>query len=128
MIPDGNNFILKVTKKGRRLEAKLNFIDLRIDCSKKWDGNWWIIIADIPVELRHRSDYFREKLKEIKFCPLQRTVWVFPHDPRDEVEFVAAYFGLERYVTSMKVSEMDKEDEKKVKQFFKERGVLGWLR
>ncbi|MDZ4243889.1 MAG: hypothetical protein U1C57_02180, partial [Candidatus Doudnabacteria bacterium] len=100
LIPDGDDFQMKITQKGRKKVETLHFENLQVKRQKVWNGHWWVIAADVPKELRRRADFFRDKLKAMKFYPLQRTVWFFPFDPRDEVDFVAAYYGLDRYVTA----------------------------
>jgi len=124
LIAQGNDFLLKVTRKGRVLEKRLNLADLRVDHSKKWNEEWWVVIADIPTLYKSRADAFRIKLKELGFYPLQRTVWVFPFDPRDEIEFVSTHLYIDRFVTTMRVSELDPADEAVLKKFFRGKSII----
>ncbi|MBI4049474.1 MAG: hypothetical protein HY395_01495 [Candidatus Doudnabacteria bacterium] len=83
------------------------------------------MLADIPSKpYRKHADFFREKLKSLGFYPLQRTVWIHPFDPRDQVEFVAAFYSLEKFVTTMEVSRLEAEDEKVIFNHFKDQGIL----
>ena len=124
LIPEGEDFKMKITQKGRKKIQKMNFGNLQINITKPWNGRWWVIVSDVPKEFRRRADYLRAKFKEMKFYPLQRTVWVFPFDPRDEVDFVAAYYHLDRYVTAMEVVTLDPSDKKLLRGYFRERGIL----
>ena len=124
LIPKGSDFLLKVTRKGRVLEKRLNLADLRIDHSKRWNGEWWVVIADIPTSHKSRADAFRAKLKELGFYPLQRTVWVFPFDPRDEIEFLSTHLYIGRFVTTMRVSEFDPADDFVLKKFFRGKRII----
>jgi hypothetical protein len=58
------------------------------------------------------------------FYPLQRTLWLYPFDPREEIRFVVEHFGISQFVTVLEISRMDKEDESRMKDFFKASGVL----
>lgn len=120
LVPGKDDFLMKITRKGRKKIQKMKFADLRVMQKSSWNKHWWIVIADVPKDYRHREDRFREKLKEMKFYPLQRTVWIYPFDPRDEIDFVSAYYQIERFVTTMEVLWMDPADEKVLKAYFRE--------
>lgn len=119
LIPQGEDFLMKVTQKGRKFEKRMKLAELAVDCSGKWDGQWWVVVADVPTPYKPRADLFREKLKELKFFAMQRTVWLHPYDPRAEVEFLSAYLRIDRYVTVMQVSHLDPLDEKVIKKFYR---------
>ena len=125
LTPDGEDFIMKIKKKGRKKIRKLQFDSLSIPMPNQWNRRWWLVIADVPSkEYRRHADFFREKLKKMNFYPLQRTVWVFPFDPRDEVDLVAARYGIERFVTIMEVLTLDPEDGKVLNEFFRGKKIL----
>jgi hypothetical protein len=121
----GDDCEVVLTEEGRRKLDRVGFANLKIERAQTWNGRWWQIAADIPTQ-PHRSaaDSFRAKLKAMGFCPLQRTLWFYPFDPREEVERVARHYGIGQYVTAMEIYRMDVEDEKVLKQFFKEKGIL----
>lgn len=125
MKPSGKDFKIFLTKLGKRRLKKLEFEHLTITKPKKWDGKWWQIAADIPTEdYKWAADLFREKLMLMNFFPLQRTLWFFPFDPRDEIDFILSHFGIERYVTVMEINRLDRDDERKLKNFFKGQKIL----
>ncbi len=121
---EGEEFLVKIKQKGRKKILKLQFDALEIGRPKNWDGHWWAVIADIPTPYKRRADLFRDKLKSLGFYFLQRTVWVYPHDPRDEVDFVAAYYQIDRYLTIMRVDQLEPEDEQVMKKYFRKAGVV----
>ena len=123
--PNGEDFILKITGKGQKQIDKMQFRFMQIKRSKKWNGHWWLALADIPSDpYRSNADLFRQKVKKMGLYPLQRTVWVYPYDPREEVGFASAYYKVERFVTVMEVVSLDSEDLKKLKEHFKEKGII----
>lgn len=68
--------ILKYKMKNKNLE-------------KPWDGKWRIIVFDIAEVTRKDRNYLRSQLKWIGFQELQKSVWVFPYEIRDELkEFI----------------------------------------
>ena len=118
LIPNKDDYLMKITKKGQEKLIEMNLRTLSIKKPKKWDFSWWIIIADIPTELRSQAHSFREKIKELGLYTLQKSVWVFPFDPRDEINFIAKLNELDQYITTFKASELESEDEIKLKKFF----------
>jgi len=90
-----------------------------------WNGKWWLVAADIPtIEYRKAADMFRRKIKHMGFYSLQRTLWIYPFDPIQEVQFVADYYGISRFLTIMEINRMDIQDEDLLKKFFKKNKVI----
>lgn len=116
---DRDRLKLHLTEKGKMNLDKASFKILRIPKPQTWDGKWWLVAADIPTkEYRLAADNFRAKIKQMGFYPLQRTLWLYPHNPVNEIELTANYFGIGRFVTVMQVNKLDQDDEKKLREFF----------
>jgi hypothetical protein len=85
-----------------------------------WLGTWWLAAADIPTKThRHSADVLRQRLKELGWFPLQRTLWIYPYDPRRVLAPLLQELGLGHYVTLMEVCRLDKADLKVVRRHFK---------
>jgi hypothetical protein len=110
---------MSLTEKGKEKVNKINLGLVVVSKKPQWDKKWWLVAADIPT-LTHRqgADLFRRKLKEMGFKSLQRTLWINPFDPRKEIQFIAEYFGLEKFITVMEINRLDIEDEKILKQHY----------
>ena len=125
MKPAAGDFKISLTDKGFERMKEVNFDTLTIERPKNWDGKWWQVAADIPTKkYRRGADLLRQKLKDIGFFPLQRTLWFYPYDPRAEIEFVATTYGIERFVTVMEINRLDDDDEIKLKSYFIDEGIL----
>lgn len=79
---------------------------------KMWDGKWRIITFDIKEETRGDRDYLRKQLKWIGFRELQKSVWVFPYEIREELqEFVhLCKFKFQGDVRFMLVDAIEPDD------------------
>lgn len=113
-------WLIHLTKLGEERLKKLELNTLTITKPKRWDGNWWLVAADIPTkDYRWAADLFRKKIKELGFFPLQRTLWMCPYEPVNEIEYLANYYGIGKFITAMRVNQLDKDDYRKLKDFFK---------
>lgn len=118
LFPKNDDFLVKITERGRQRILEIGLRNLQIKKPAKWDGAWWIIIGDIPTNLRSQANAFRRKLKELKVSTLQRSVWVYPFDPRNEISFLAALNGIERYITTFRATDLESEDEASLKKIY----------
>jgi DNA-binding transcriptional regulator PaaX len=93
--PDGTyTFIL--TEKGKLRALTYNFENMDIE-KKSWDGKWRIVAFDIPEKLKVGRDALRAKLKKLGFMELQKSVFVFPYECKDEIDFVIEFFDIRKY-------------------------------
>lgn len=92
------SFQVKLTDSGKQRLLKLSMENIVLPNPAVWDGKWRIVIFDIPNELNAAREALREKIKGLGFKQLQRSVWVYPYECKDEILFVAEFFGVEKYV------------------------------
>jgi hypothetical protein len=114
-----NETLLLLTGKAKKLLQTVGYQTMQVTDNKVWNKKWWLVAADIPTkEHRLGADQFRRKLKNMSFYPLQRTLWVYPHDPRKEIKFITEMFGISKFITVMEINRLELEDEKNIKKFF----------
>ena len=105
----GHQVYISLTEEGRKKAGRFQIDSLKINKSKKWDGKWRIVIFDIAQLKKLQRDAFREKLKELGFRPLQKSVLVCPYECRDEIELLREFFGLSkdeiRLITAQKIED-----------------------
>lgn len=94
---EDGTFTLKLTDKGKIKALTYRFEDMRIT-KREWDGHWRIVVFDIPEKLRNARDALRIKLRELGFHELQKSVFVFPYECKDEVDFIIEFFEVRKYV------------------------------
>ncbi|MDP4007544.1 MAG: hypothetical protein Q8P55_03085 [bacterium] len=93
MRQEGHDAIIVLTPEGKRKAGKYQIDDLAIEWPKTWDRKWRIIFFDIPVTSNMVRNVFRRKLKEFGFYRLQKSVWIFPFECREEIEFLRDFLG-----------------------------------
>jgi len=74
---------------------------------KKWDGKWRIVVFDIPEKKKGVRNALRRKLKELGFYELQKSVFVFPYECGNEIEFIVEFFELRPYVRTGVLEKID---------------------
>lgn len=84
-----------LTKEGKK---RLENILPKYFGKRKWDGNWYLVIYDIPERKKMLRNILRENLKRLGFGQLQASVWVSPFNFFGEVEGVVKDYGLSPYV------------------------------
>lgn len=105
--PDGS-YTIVLSEKGKLKALTYYFQEMKIN-NKKWDGKWRLVIFDIPEKKRRGRDALRDKIKEIGFYELQKSVFVFPYECKDEIDFIIEFFGLRKYVRFGILDSIDNE-------------------
>lgn len=88
---------LSLTEKGKLKALTYHFEKMKIE-RKDWDGKWRFVSFDIPEKIKRAREALREKLRTLGFCELQKSVFVFPYDCKNEIDFVIEFFNLRRHV------------------------------
>jgi len=94
--PDGSITMI-LTDKGKLKTLTYRFEEMRVD-KKNWDGKWRLLVFDIPEKIKQGRNALREKIKELGFYELQKSVFIFPFNCKDEIDFIIEFFNLRKYV------------------------------
>jgi len=107
-----------ISQSGKKLVQKYNLENMKIDKPKNWDGQWRIVIYDIPQKFRKASDAFRRKIRELGMYQLQKSIWVYPYECSKELDFLCAVYEIpfNECILYFKTKELPKE--KEIKHFF----------
>jgi len=91
---NNHQIYISLTDEGKKLANWMQIDELEIKKPKRWDKKWRLVIFDIAELKRTYREAFRGKLKELGFRPLQKSVWIYPFDCRDEIGLLRDFFGL----------------------------------
>ena len=114
-INSGQNQYAKLTKEGKK---KAN--SLKLECenaiiSNTWDGNWRIILLDIPEERKNEREALRYLLKKAGFACLKNSVWISMYPFEHLFTNIKKDLNLS---TELIIIVTDKIDEETEKEFF----------
>lgn len=66
--------------------------------TKQWNGDWHLVIYDIPQDKASYRDLLRRKLKRLGFGQLQASVWVSPFNFLGDVEQITEEYNISPHV------------------------------
>jgi len=104
---DGS-YTIVLTEKGRMKALTYYFEEMKIK-KGKWDNKWRLIIFDIPEKNRLGRNVIRGKIKKLGFYELQKSVWVYPYECKDEIDYIIEYYNLRKYVRFLVADFIDNE-------------------
>lgn len=109
--------VVKITENGMTKALRYKLDEMEIKRKERWDKKWRIVIFDIPEEKRRLRDGFRDRLRQLGFYQLQKSVFVHAFPCFDEVEFLRQVYGVGIDVTRIVAKEIEGDD--RLRAFFK---------
>ena len=94
---DGTD-IVEITELGKKKVLSYDLKNIKINRPKKWDGYWRIVVFDVPEKNKKARRALNFKLNDMEFFPLQKSVFVCPFECKDEIDFIAEFFGIKKYI------------------------------
>ncbi len=107
---------LELTRRGK-FEALLRSPKEGDRKRNKWDGQWRIIIFDVPEMKSKIRNELRRGMRLYGFKQLQQSVWVYPYACDDFVKILKQHLGVSSDVLYLKVSYI--ENDKHLRREFK---------
>lgn len=98
---------IKLTKLGKEKILKYDIDEIKLDTTKKWDRKWRLVMFDIPHYKKKARDAFREKLRELGFYAIQKSVYIVPHPCEDEIDFICSVFDIRHFVLILYVNKFE---------------------
>lgn len=93
--PSRSNY--QITDLGRAFVESINRKPARY--SEQWDGNWEVVMLEVPEEERKKRDLFRSQILQYGFGLLYNSVYVSPWDYQQDVLYSIRNLGLEGKVS-----------------------------
>jgi DNA-binding transcriptional regulator PaaX len=101
---------LTLTDKGKMKAITYKFEEIKLTKKKSWNGKWHIVMFDIPEKQRIARDIFRDKIKKIGFYELQHSVFAFPYECEDEIEYIIETYKISQWVRFGILEKIDNDD------------------
>ena len=105
---DGSTkMILLDAGKNKILNYKID--DIKIPEPKQWDKKWRLVLFDIPKNRKKAREAIRFHLKRLGFYPYQKSIFIYPYECQNEIDFIIEFYGIRPYVRQMLVERIDNE-------------------
>ncbi len=101
---------IEITREGERVIKYVDVSELTLPQPITWDQKWRIIVFDIPNWKSKNRDAFRVRIKELGFRLVQKSVWVYPHECREQIMILRKFYDIEKYVTYLEATHSEDED------------------
>ena len=100
---------------GKQHSIRYDPENIQIEIPKKWDKKWRIAIFDIPEKKKQAREALRRELKKLGFLELQKSVWCFPYDCNDAINFIAELFEIRENVRLLEVFKISHDADLKLR-------------
>lgn len=104
-----------LSEKGKEMVLKFDIDRIKINKPLRWDKKWRVVFFDIPEKRRAERNVLREKLKELGFEELQKSVFLHPYPCLDEINFITEYYQFRNLVRYGEMINISNEEEFKLK-------------
>ncbi len=110
LIKRSSRGFLEITEKGRRqLAIEEASLSSPARTKRKWDGQFRLVMFDIPQTRRRTRDRLRELMRAFGFMRLQDSVWVSPYDCEDLLALVKAELKVGKDILYAVVNEIEND-------------------
>ena len=106
---------ITLTEQGKKVVLLFDLDKIKIQNPLVWDGKWRIVMFDIPEKKRNARDALRDKLKELGFREVQRSVFIHPFPCDEEISFIVEVFEIRNCVRLAEVNKISNEAELLIK-------------
>ncbi len=89
---------LELTREGKLYFAGLKVKHIKLQTKPKWDKLWRIVTFDIPEELKANRRRFSRTLLAKGMFSLERSIFVYPHECKEEIYKIARLYEVDDYI------------------------------
>lgn len=107
---DGTISII-LSEKGKKTAEVYSLDNLKINKPKEWDGNWRVVIFDIPERIKKVREALRMHLRNLGFYELQKSVFIYPFSCTEEIKQIIDFYDISEHVRVIMAHSLDNEEE-----------------
>lgn len=104
-----------ISEKGKSKALEFDIDKIKINKPVAWDKKWRVVFFDIPEKRRSERNILREKLQELGFKELQKSIFLHPYPCLDEINFITEYYQLRNLVRYGEMINISNEEEFKLR-------------
>lgn len=104
-----------LTEKGRKKALRYKLEELEIKTPLRWDQKWRLVIFDIPEKHKKAREALRYEIKKLGMEELQKSVFVYPFECENEINFIVEVFDIRPYVRYITATKITNEEELRIR-------------
>jgi DNA-binding transcriptional regulator PaaX len=113
-----NDTYLRITKEGHQKLVSLKLDEDTVIVPSTWDGQWRMILIDIPESRKNERESLRYLLKKAGFVCLKNSAWISPFPLEHLFMNIKKDLGLETEMIIITTNSIDEITEKELKKIF----------
>ena len=98
---------LLLSKEGKQLALTYDLENIEIKKPDHWDGEWRMVMFDIPETLKQVRESLRMHFKNMGFYEFQKSVFVHPYPCAGEIEYIVEFYNARRHLRFVVATEID---------------------
>ncbi|MBI2476258.1 MAG: hypothetical protein HYV67_03370 [Candidatus Taylorbacteria bacterium] len=98
-----------LSETGKELALTYNLDTMLLTKTKVWDGKWRLVTFDIPEKIKKVRDAIRYHLKKIGMHEFQKSLFIYPHECKKEIDFIIEFYNVRKHVRFILAETIDNE-------------------
>lgn len=98
----------ELSKEGKHVALTYDIDNMKI-FKHSWDRKWRIVTFDIPEKIKKVREALRYHLRNLGFKELHRSVFIFPYECKNEIEYIVEFYNARRFVRYIEANYVDNE-------------------
>lgn len=119
---DDDTITLVLSESGYQKALTYNIDSIAIKPMKKWDEKWRVVVFDVPERFKKARNALSLTLQNMGLYRLQKSVFVYPFECKDEIDFVVEFWKVRPFVRYIITYSVD--NDLHLRDIFKKKGVL----
>lgn len=108
VIKNNENYF-EITREGFKCITWKAITDVRRN--EKWDKSFRLVMFDVPEDKKNTRDVIREQLEKIGFIQIQKSVFMYPFDCKQQIDALCYLCNAKQYIKYMVVKITGGEEE-----------------
>ncbi len=100
---------ITISELGKKRVLTYQIDEMKIVKPQRWDGYWRIVVFDIPEKNVAARNALRQKLRELEFYQLQKSIFILPYECKNEIDFIIEVFQIRPHVRFIVAKSLDNE-------------------
>ena len=88
------SYRLEITEAGRHRQYLSALSNIKVPTPAKWDKKWRLVMFDIPENQRKSRSSLSQKLNQMNFYQLQKSVWLYPYPCEKEIAVIKEAYQI----------------------------------